>query len=107
MSNSPARFTGVYLLHFETPYKHARHYLGWSGNVPNRVRTHKTGYGTGLTRAVHASGIEIVHVRTWPKMGRFYEQYLRSQKNNHLLCPICNPHPRNPKPRYTKERMPF
>ena len=27
----------VYLIHFDTPYKHARHYTGWASDLERRV----------------------------------------------------------------------
>src|SRR5438067_9641399 len=36
----------VYLIHLHTPYKHAKHYLGFSENVQGRVQHHRrTLYG--------------------------------------------------------------
>jgi site-specific DNA-cytosine methylase len=32
----------VYLLHFDRPYKHARHYLGWAESLDARLAVHGT-----------------------------------------------------------------
>jgi predicted GIY-YIG superfamily endonuclease len=38
----------VYLLHFDQPYKHARHYVGWTArNVKRRLAEHEAGRGRG------------------------------------------------------------
>src|ERR1043166_2803861 len=35
------RYLGyVYLIHFEIPYKHAKHYLGFTTNLENRLTEH-------------------------------------------------------------------
>ena len=40
----------VYLLHFDQPYKHARHYVGWTArNVRCRLAEHAAGRGARLT----------------------------------------------------------
>jgi hypothetical protein len=31
----------VYLLHFSAPYKHARHYTGWTDDLPGRLDQHR------------------------------------------------------------------
>ncbi len=50
----------VYLLHFDQPYKHARHYTGWtesSGSLKARLARHARGDGARLLEVVHAAGI--------------------------------------------------
>lgn len=49
----------VYLLHFDRPYRHARHYLGWTPRaVSERVADHATGNG-----ARGETGAETPHLR--------------------------------------------
>jgi hypothetical protein len=38
----------VYLLHFDRPYKHARHYLGWTANLQARLDSHRAGHGARI-----------------------------------------------------------
>jgi hypothetical protein len=39
----------VYLLHFDVPYRHARHYTGWTGrDLPGRLAQHQAGAGALL-----------------------------------------------------------
>ena len=39
----------IYLLHFETPYRHARHYTGWTaGDLDARLKQHERGTGALL-----------------------------------------------------------
>ena len=44
----------IYLLHFETPYRHARHYTGWTaGDLDARLKQHER--GTGAVVGAHAN----------------------------------------------------
>lgn len=48
----------IYLLHFEEPFRHARHYLGWTAvDLPTRLDTHAAGNGARLLAAVRSAGI--------------------------------------------------
>lgn len=82
---------GVYILHFSTPYHHARHYIGHGAPIWKRVAMHKRGKGSKLTRAVYSAGIEIVLARTFPGMSQHYEYLLKRRKATPRICPICNP----------------
>ena len=55
----------VYLLHFERPYKHARHYLGFAEDLERRLELHRAGRGARLVEVVVAAGIGFQLVRTW------------------------------------------
>jgi hypothetical protein len=96
----------VYLIHLKEPFKHARHYLGWSEDVEARFREHVCGRGSPLLAAARAAGIEFEIVRTWPGdrgleaqlkgrrpiKGRFHgdgSPVMSGGKNNSRLCPIC------------------
>lgn len=78
----------AYLLHFDEPYKHARHYLGGTTCLAKRIAHHRNGTGARLTRAVAKAGIHITVARTW-KGGFAKEKELRRGRNNKRLCPIC------------------
>lgn len=79
----------VYLLHFDTPYKHARHYLGYSSNVERRLAEHQGGHGVPLTRAAVQAQISLQLARLWEDGDRTLEKRLRNRKKNPRLCPIC------------------
>ena len=65
----------VYLLHFSSPYKRARHYLGWTmHDLEFRLAHHANGTGAGLTRAAAAAGITWQVTRTYRA---FRSQYWR------------------------------
>lgn len=80
----------IYLIHFDRPFKHARHYLGWTENLDRRVHEHlNTGEGSALMRAVSAAGIRWNVVKTWEGT-RDEERRLHKQKNSpRYLCPVC------------------
>ena len=86
--------TGVYLLHFDPPYKHARHYLGWARNIDLRVEHHRAGRGARLTQVAVENGIQMDLVRVWDGADRTFERKLKNGKNTPHLCPRCN----EPKP---------
>ena len=81
--------SGVYLLHFESPYQHARHYIGWAKDIDARVSAHVSGRGSKLTQAVHYAGIAMQLVRKWTGETRGFERKLKNRKNAAQLCPIC------------------
>ena len=53
----PRRSPVVYLLHFARPFKHARHYVGYSELLPQRLAHHSKGTGARLMAAVSEAGI--------------------------------------------------
>jgi len=86
---------GAYLLHFSTPYKHARHYIGWSRYIDKRIMHHVNGTGAKLLRAVSKAGIEVIKARVWEGRDGNFERRLHNYKSAADLCPICNPNATN------------
>ena len=78
----------VYLIHFARPYKHARHYLGYTEDLPKRLSLHKRGLGARLMEVVRNAGIDWVVARTWPG-DRVLERRLKNRHESPRLCPIC------------------
>ena len=78
----------VYLIHLARPYHHARHYLGCTHDLSQRLLLHRTGKGAKLLRAVCRAGIAFEVVRTWEGY-REKEQELKAQKNAPRYCPVC------------------
>ena len=79
----------VYLIHFDSPYHHAQHYIGYADDAEKRFKKHGTSAGSNLLRAVNNSGIPFKIARTWPG-GRQEERQLKRQKNAARYCPICS-----------------
>lgn len=84
----------VYLLHFDSPLKHAKHYIGFVENAQNleaRMNIHLRGNGSKLIAAVVANGITFRIARLWHNASRTFERQLKNRKEAPKLCPICNP----------------
>jgi hypothetical protein len=82
--------TMVYLIHFEKPYKHAMHYIGFTDNLDRRMHDHELGTkGSKLLKAVRDKGINFSVVRTWPDGDRTFERKLHNYKKSSALCPVC------------------
>lgn len=80
----------VYLLHFDEPLKHARHYIGYAEqDVEKRLATHRKSQGASLTAALNRAGIPYRIVRTWSEVDRHFERALKKRHEAAVLCPIC------------------
>ena len=84
----------VYLLHFERPYGHARHYCGWTVDLESRLTAHATGHGARLMAVIHGAGIGWRLARTWPGVTRAVERALKNQGGASRRCPLCGIKPR-------------
>lgn len=84
----------VYLIHFDKPYKHARHYLGYVKRpdlLLKRFDRHTSGAGAKLLKVIAKEGIGFSIVRVWPDGDQTFERYLKNRKETPKLCPCCNP----------------
>jgi hypothetical protein len=84
----------VYLICFERPYRHARHYLGWTNDLEHRMEKHLRGQGSPLIRAAIGVGIAVTLARVWPDADRNFESRLKRRKEGPRLCPRCTANPR-------------
>ncbi|MQA78733.1 MAG: endonuclease [Streptosporangiales bacterium] len=84
----------VYLLHFDQPYRHARHYTGWTTNLGARLNEHATGHGARLLTVITEAGIGWRLARTWPGT-RTRERRLKTQGGASRRCPLCGITPRH------------
>lgn len=80
----------VYLLHLATPLGHARHYIGFSQNVEERLRRHRSDRGARFTQVCNQRGIAYSVARVWPNAARGFESRLKRQKNSAVFCPLCS-----------------
>ncbi len=82
----------LYLLHFDRPLAHARHYLGWSATIRSlhrRVDHHAAGTsGARLIDAIKKAGIGFTLARIWPDGTRQDERRMK-QRGHARMCPIC------------------
>lgn len=82
----------VYLIHLETPYHHAQHYIGFVESddmVLERLAKHQAGTGSKFLRAVNAAGIGYYLAKVWPGYTRTQERMLKKKKKSRSLCPVC------------------
>ncbi len=78
----------IYLLHFDRPYKHARHYTGWTDDLETRLARHARGGGARLLAVAYAAGVRWQLARTWPGP-RARERQLKRQGGASRHCPLC------------------
>lgn len=81
---------GVYLLHFDRPYEHARHYIGWSTDIEQRLVHHRQGRGARLLEVITGVGIGFSIARVWPGQTRTFERRLKRRGSAVRLCPTCS-----------------
>lgn len=93
-SQDPLPAGTVYLLHFDRPYRHAKHYLGWTLDLDARLAEHAAGRGARLLEVVASSGIGWRLARTWPG-GRARERQIKRQGGLSRCCPLCGVRPRH------------
>jgi hypothetical protein len=79
----------VYVLHFNPPYRHAGHYVGWTeGDVCERIAVHLQGRGSPLIRAAVAAGVDVQLAATYEGT-RYLERRLKRWHNTGRFCAIC------------------
>lgn len=83
------RYLGtVYLLHFSRPYRHAKHYLGFTTDLPQRLDEQAKGQGARLLQVIVEAGLTFEIARTWQGT-RKDERRFKNRKCAPRLCPIC------------------
>jgi len=96
----------VYLLHFQAPYRHCRHYIGFTERpLAVRLGEHWRGNGSSLTAAALGQpSNRLVLARVWPHVASLDEPFdpsllvdqglemvLKCRAEGPALCPTCNP----------------
>jgi predicted GIY-YIG superfamily endonuclease len=81
----------VYLLHFDRPFGHAKHYTGWAADVDLRIGEHMDGgvKSANIVRKAALAGIGFAVARIWPNKTRNDERSLKKQGGASRRCPIC------------------
>ena len=84
----------IYLIHFDRPLHHARHYLGYcaDGELQVRLIRHRAGRGARLLAVLRGLGIGWRVVRTF-EGDRHFERKLKNRRNARYLCPVCSIRP--------------
>jgi predicted GIY-YIG superfamily endonuclease len=88
LANRPSPIGVVYLVHFTGPYRHARHYTGWTADLEGRLAEHQVGRGARLLQIITQAGIGRTLARTWQGT-RERERQLKRQGGASRRCPIC------------------
>jgi predicted GIY-YIG superfamily endonuclease len=86
----------IYLLHFDRPYKHARHYTGWTIDLTQRLSEHRKGHGARLITVITVAGIGFELARIRPGT-RSDERAIKRFGGATRYCPLCTPRPRRGK----------
>jgi predicted GIY-YIG superfamily endonuclease len=83
----------IYILHFDTPYKHARHYVGYTKRekLEDRLDEHRAGNGARLMEVVTDAGIGFEVSRVIKDGTRAQERRIKVSGHTRRLCPLCNP----------------
>lgn len=83
----------VYLLHFDEPIAHAKHYIGWSKEHPEkeggRIEQHRKGQAARLTQVLLEKQIGFTVTRIWEDVDRNFERRLKNMKCSPKYCPTC------------------
>lgn len=86
----------IYILHFDEPLHHARHYIDFSQHIDKRMACHEAGNGSKLMKAIKGKGISFKVARTFPG-DRTFERKLHRFKKIKNYCPFCKEKPFTPK----------
>lgn len=79
---------GVYLLHFDPPWQHCKHYLGWSPDIGKRLEVHVAGRGARLIRQARTAGSKLILARVWENATPADEHRMKGRGLTEL-CPLC------------------
>jgi predicted GIY-YIG superfamily endonuclease len=90
INNQRSTTMAVYLLHFDRPYRHAKHYLGYTKDLAQRMSQHACGRGARLVEVITAAGIGFRLVRVWSDGTRKTERQVKRQKQSVRFCPVCS-----------------
>ncbi len=87
----------IYLIHFDRPLHHARHYLGYcaDGTLEVRLIRHRAGRGARLLAVLRELNIGWRVVRVF-EGDRKFERRLKGGSRVRL-CPVCRARPTQPR----------
>jgi predicted GIY-YIG superfamily endonuclease len=91
--NGDRDFPGFfYVIHFEKPLAHARHYTGWAEDLQARMADH-FGHSNQakLIRAVQRAGISYRLAAYWSPLTLHQERLIKRRKCTPRFCPACRP----------------
>ena len=83
-----------YMLCFHRAYRHARHYVGWTEDLLDRLDAHAAGRGARLVEVITQAGIGFTLVRICEGTRRT-ERAIKNSGGAVRFCPACTPRPWN------------
>ena len=86
------QFGVIYMLHFHRPYRHAKHYVGWTDDLFDRLDTHAKGHGARLVAVIWHAGIGFTLIRICEGTRRT-ERAIKNAGGAVRYCPACTPRP--------------
>lgn len=80
----------IYLLHFNQPLKHAKHYLGYSENNPEeRIELHRQGKSkVRIMEVLFKANISFSVVSIWTDKSRTDERKMKGRGKS-SICETC------------------
>ena len=84
----------IYMLHFDQPYRHAKHYVGWTDDLLDRLDRHASGHGARLVAVIWQAGIGFTLIRICEGTRRT-ERAIKNAGGAARYCPACTPRPWN------------
>lgn len=85
------RITGtVYLVHLRRRVNGAQHYMGFSTDVAERIKVHRSGHGSPLLGLAARRGVSFRVVRHWRRKNGKFEKELKRRYALRDLCPTCS-----------------
>lgn len=81
----------VYILHFNRPYFHARHYVGYTEDTDRRFKEHFNCHQSGspLIQAALEAGITITVSKIYFDGDRNLERKIKKSHHTERYCPLC------------------
>ncbi|MBD3387428.1 MAG: hypothetical protein GF414_00605 [Candidatus Altiarchaeales archaeon] len=85
----------VYVIHLNRPFRHAKHYIGYTTDIVRRMTHHSLGHrdSSHFMKAVCRAGIRwsVTMVQSFEdaKEAVCFEKKLKRDKRSSLHCPLC------------------
>jgi len=84
----------LYVIHFDKPYKHAKHYTGICINVDKRMKQHAMGTRSRLMRVLKENdiGFQYAVINEYPTFSEAHAEEHRLKhkvKQPKKYCPFC------------------
>jgi predicted GIY-YIG superfamily endonuclease len=81
----------VYILHFDKPYKHAAHYIGYAiKDWEARIDEHRRGISrVRIMEVIKAAGIGFEVAKVFKRVPKTFERKLKNRHGASKICPIC------------------